>query len=64
MRPFCSAFSLFEREQPLLYSDALIKNRWTHSEGALINVDWYKLSSQQNLASSTVKQRRQCALFI
>ncbi|GAC09045.1 hypothetical protein GCHA_1083 [Paraglaciecola chathamensis S18K6] len=41
MRPFCSAFSLFEREQPLLYSDALIKNRWTHSEGALISADWY-----------------------
>ncbi|MCL1115584.1 hypothetical protein L2703_18650, partial [Shewanella basaltis] len=38
-----SAFSLFEREQPLLHSDALIKNRWTHSEWSLINAEWYYL---------------------
>ncbi|GAC11235.1 hypothetical protein GCHA_3300 [Paraglaciecola chathamensis S18K6] len=25
----------------ILHSDALIKNRWTYSEGALINADWY-----------------------
>jgi hypothetical protein len=38
---FCFTFSLFEREQPLLHSDALIKSRWTHSEWALINAQWY-----------------------
>uniref|UniRef100_UPI00404739CF hypothetical protein n=2 Tax=Shewanella sp. TaxID=50422 RepID=UPI00404739CF len=27
----------------LLHSDALIKNRWTHSEWSLINAEWYNL---------------------